>query len=181
MIVPPARDRFVRWVDEVDGDLDPTGRLRVFVPSIMGAGLLVSVAILVGDLVRRVAPGTRRRQRLVRRRVVALVAPVARAVGADPPTVAFPARLRSRRWYAVISVLSLVAAGYVSVGSWFNYTRTGGYLAGLEWVLATAVAASLVFVGLGAVAGILAVAGPRPPRWVRPIVDHTLLGAPEEP
>lgn len=173
------RSRLLRWTADVEDDLAGPDRLRVFVPTVMGAGLLVSLVILLGDVVRRVRPDRTGRRR-IQQRAIALVTPVARAIGAPPPSLGpIRYRLRSTRAYLVISAASLGASLYVAIGSAFNYNRRGGYLAGIEWVLALALVASAVLLGLAVVAATIAARAPAAARWTRPFIEHTLLGARE--
>lgn len=173
-----GRSRLIRWTADLEDDLAGPDRLRVFVPSVMGAGLLVSLAILFGDLVRRVLPDSTRRRRRMQQRAIVLVRPVAQAIGAPVPVLGpIRYRLRSRRTYLGIAAASLAGSLYVAVGSAFNYTRPGGYVAGVVWVLALALVASAVLLALAVAAATLAMRAP--PRWTRPLIEHTLLGARE--
>ncbi len=173
------RVRQLGWVADVEDDL--TGEsLRVFVPSIMGAGILASLAILLVDCVRALNPRrtAARRRVQVGREALRLVAPVAEAVGMPipaPPTLR--RRLRSRRAYTAVFLVATTIALYVAIGSTANFLRPGGYLEGVVWVQAVATAASLLFVAIGLVALVLALRYPAAPAWAQVVVDHTPLGA----
>lgn len=175
----PWRALALRWTFEVEDDLgDPAG-LRVFVPSIMGAGILASLAVLVADAVRALDPRTRaaRRRTELQRRALTLVRPVAEAIGVPPPSLPpLRRRLRSRRFYADLSLFSVSFSVYVAIGSTANYLRPGGYLEGVLWVQVVAVAASVFFFRLGVVAAVVALRHPVPPRWARAVIDHSPLG-----
>lgn len=176
----PWRARVLRWTDEVEDDVGDPAALNVFVPSIMGAGILASLAVLVADAVRALDPrrrGARRRVDL-QRRALTLVVPLAEAIGVsrpEPPRLR--RRLRSRRFYAVLFVLSVTLSLYVAIGSTANYLRPGGYLEAVLWVEVLALSASLFFLGLGVVALAVVVRHPVPPRWARAVIDHSPLGA----
>jgi hypothetical protein len=173
------RARVLRWTADVEDDLGDPAALRVFVPSIMGAGILASVAVLVADAVRALDPrrrGARRRAEL-QRRALTLVVPLAEAIGVPPPSLpALRRRLRSRRFYGGLFVLSVSLSLYVAIGSTANYLRRGGYLEGVLWIELVALSASLFFFGLGVIALAVALRHPVTPRWARAVIDHSPLG-----
>jgi hypothetical protein len=175
----PWRSRVLRWTADVEDDLGDPAVMRVFVPSIMGAGILASLAVLVADAVRALDPRRRggRRHADVQRRARALILPLAQAIGVPPPSLPRVRRqLRSRRLYAVLSVVSVTLALYVAIGSTANYLRAGGYVEGVLWIEVLALSASLFFLGLGVVALAVALRHPVPPRWARAVIDHSPLG-----
>ncbi|MGH9279888.1 MAG: hypothetical protein ACRD12_17545 [Acidimicrobiales bacterium] len=175
----PWKARALGWTDDIEQDLGGGESMSVFVPSIMGVGILASLAILIVDALRVVNPRNRagRRRLLVRRRAVRLVAPAAAAIGAPaPPPPSMRRRMRSRRTYAILFVVATATSLYVAIGSTANYLRPGGYLEGVLWMQLLASAGSALFLGIGVVALALAVRYPRGPRWARAIVDHTPLG-----
>lgn len=175
------RSRIIHWTADVEDDLARPDRLRVFVPSVMGVGLLVSLAILFGDLVRRVLPDSTRRRRRMQQRAIALVTPVAQSIGVPAPILGpIGYRRRSRRAYFAIAAACLAGSLYVAIGSAFNYTRPGGYVAGVVWVLVLALIASAMLFTLAVVAATLALRATAPPNWTRPVIEHTLLGARDE-
>lgn len=175
----PWRARALRWTADVEDDLGDPVAMRVFVPSIMGAGILASLAVLAADAVRALDPrrrGARRRAEL-QRRALTLVVPLAEAIGVSAPApLRLRRRLRSRRFYAVLFVLSVTLSLYVAIGSTANYLRPGGYLEGVLWIEVLALSASLFFLGLGVVALAVALRHPVPPRWAWAVIDHSPLG-----
>lgn len=176
------RTRALRSTADLEDDIGG-GTMHVFVPSIMGVGILASLAILVADGLRALSPrrSAARRRALARRRAVAMVAPLAAAIGLPPPTLPPERRqLRSRRSYAALSVLSVGMSLYVAVGSTANYQRSGGYLEGVVWMQVLAMSASLFFLGIGVVAIAVALRYPAGPRWAHAVVDHSPLGVREE-
>ena len=176
------RSRALRWTADLEEDLGGDA-MRVFVPSIMGVGILASLAILVADGLRALSPHRSdvRRRALARRRALPVVAPLAAALGLPPP-VPPPVRrrLRSRRFYSGLFLISGAISLYVAIGSTANYLRPGGYLEGVVWMQLLATSASLFFLGISVVALALVVRYPGGPRWARSVVDHSPLGVPEE-
>ena len=175
----PWRAVALGWTADLEDDLGDPAALRVFVPAIMGAGILASLAVLATDLARAIRPRRRaaRRRAFLQRRALALVAPLAQAIGAPPPSLA-PLRrgLRSRRFYGGLFVLAVTLSLYVAIGSTANYLRPGGYLEGVLWVEVLAISASLFFLAVGVVALAVALRHPVPPRWTNPVIDNTPLG-----
>lgn len=149
-----------------DFDVD---RFGVFVPAVMGAGLLVSLGTLVHDALHR----GRRRGHDRRRRLAALA--LARQVRSGVPTEGVPPEaLRPRPFYAVVAATGLAVCAYVLLGSTFNYLREGGYVSGIAWLWAVSTAAAAAFGYVGAVAGVTLLTGASAPPWARPL----LLGTP---
>ncbi|MGH2753157.1 MAG: hypothetical protein ACRDLB_01875 [Actinomycetota bacterium] len=171
------------WLSDLEDDLDDNGQTLVFVPSIMGAGILVSLGILVGDAFRRLMPGTgaARRSKSVRRRVLGLVTPLATTLDLDPPTMPVPRRrLRTRRFYAALFVVAVTLALYVAIGSTANYLRSYGPFSGVAWMEILAMASSILFLATGVVGLSIAIGYPSVPRWARSLIDRTPLGTREE-
>lgn len=174
-----ARAAALLWTADIEEDLVDAGSARVFVPSIMGAGILVSLGILVGDALRRIAPsaGAARRHAATRRRVRRLVAPLADAIGAPAPSLPKARRrLRSRRFYAFLFVGSVTLSLYVAIGSTANYLRDSGPFSGVVWMEALAMSASVFFLAVGVISLAVAVRHPVIPRWTRLVIDYTPLG-----
>lgn len=110
-----------------------------------------------------------------------MVAPLAAAMGLPPPALPpMRRRMRSRRFYTALFVVSVAMSLYVAVGSSANYLRSGGYLEGVVWMQALAMSTSLFFLGIASVALAVAVRYPRSPRWARAVIDHSPLGVREE-
>ena len=179
----PWRAVALGWTADVEDDLGDPAALRVFVPAIMGAGLLASLAVLATDLARAVRPGRRaaRRRAVLQRRALGLVVPLAEAIGAPPPSLApLRRRLRSRTFYGGLFVVAVTLSLYVAIGSTANYLRPGGYLEGVLWVEVLAISTSLLFLALGLVALAVALRYPLPPAWARRVIDNSPLGVLQE-
>ncbi|MGY1753363.1 alkaline phosphatase D family protein [Blastococcus sp. SYSU D01042] len=163
------RRRRVREDWWADADID---RAQIFVPAIMGAGLLVSGFTLVRDALH----GRRRRGRT---RATALeAAAVAGFVRTgEPPDTALAAGLRPRVHYVLLALVTGALAVYGARGATKNYAPArGGMFEGLAWMYA---ALLLVVAGMAAVAVLstaAAVTWPSPPRWLRPLLASTPLG-----
>jgi hypothetical protein len=181
--VRPWRELVLGWTADLEDDLGDTGTLPIFVPSIMGAGILESVAVLMTDALRALNPRRRaaRRRAVVQRRAVALVVPLADAIGVLPPSLPRSRRrLRSRRFYVALGVSSVALSVYVAIGSTANYLRAGGYVEGVLWLEVCALSASLFFFAVGVLALLIALHHPVPPGWTRRVLDRTPLGIVEK-
>lgn len=154
------------WCDDVDVD-----RFHVFVPAVMGVGVLVSLATLARDAVHR------RRARAGHRTVALTADATARAAtGEDPARVVAHHGLRGRGWYLVVGLTAAAAAVYVAVGSTSNYARPGGYVAGIAWLWALSLLAAAALVGTGTVCLTLAATWPAPPPWSHGLLVATPIG-----
>ncbi len=136
MTTPKVRS----WTDDFDAD-----QLNVFVPGAMGAGLLVSIGLLVSDLYRKAggASNARRRQELTARATAdatthGLEAGEANRVGFRDPWV-----------YGVVTAASLGLAAYLIPGTIWNYFNPGGYLSSIAWIWAVSTVAIVAFIVLG--------------------------------
>jgi hypothetical protein len=167
----------LRWTSSIEDDAGDVDAHRVFVPSMMGVGILLSLAVLASDALRALTPNTARARAQARRRrqAQALVAPLAHAVGL-PSTASHRRRLRARWVYVALFIGGVSLSLYVAIGSTANYLRSDGYLEGVVWVETLAVASSLFFMALGLLALAIAWSYPVVPRRMRRIVDRTPLG-----
>jgi hypothetical protein len=173
------RGHLLVWTVDLEDDLADPDRTRVFVPSIMGAGILVSLGILLSDLRRALVgrAGEARRRIRIGRAARALVLPIATAIGAElPPAPRMRRELRSRWWYAELSVLTMGVALYIGIGSTNNYTNRDGYLEGVVWIEVIAVVVTLFFFAVTVATAVIAALYPVVPRWLRPMLDHSPLG-----
>lgn len=157
-----------------DADID---RAHIFVPVIMGAGLLVSAFTLARDALHG-----RRWEGRERRVALEAHATAHHVLTGEPAIEALRAGVRPRASYVLSGLSSGVVAVYVGIGATLNYLRDGGYVAGIAWLWALSLATTAA---LGAVTVACAVAAARWPlvaRWQLPLLAHTPLGRrPSEP
>lgn len=166
---PPPRTRTIA------DDVDPGG-LHVFVPGIMGAGVLMSLGILVSDLLRRLHGSTGQR-REVQLTAWYLTRDVARSVHREQrmdPRVG----LRSRRTYGLLAVVFLGLGAYGLVGSFWNYVNPvdQGWVEDIAWVFAVSALAAGGLLTTGAVLASIAWQHPAVPPWIRRVLARTPLG-----
>jgi hypothetical protein len=147
--------------------------LAVIVPTVLGIGLLLSLAVLARDAFERIrGPGWMSR-RCGRQGVAA----AATAMGVEPSRLPpSEAGLRSRTWYSTVGVALVVLAVYLTVGSWGNYAGWRDWLESIAWILSGFLAAAGAAGVLGVAALLVALRGVRHPAWVRPLLDRTPLG-----
>jgi phosphodiesterase/alkaline phosphatase D-like protein/membrane-associated phospholipid phosphatase len=134
---------------------------HVFVPAVMGAGVLFSLLVLVREWLGRLLG--RRGHRAVAETKARLV--VAEVLPGEVPTgTGSGGRTTSRRVLVILAAACLGFALYVLPGATFNYLRPGGYLAEIAWILAVALVLVVVFAAMGIVLAVSAVrpAGPLP-------------------
>jgi membrane-associated phospholipid phosphatase len=154
-------------------------RLNIFVPALMSVGLLFWFAEILRDALRW--RGARSRQQRSERsgRSVAELTVGRRADGA-----ADAVGLRPRAAYGVWAVVFLVAALYIAIGAFLNYTRVGGYVSDIAWLLALALTLAAAFGFAAGVSTVLWLRWHDPPRWLRATAVRTRLAAstsPDEP
>lgn len=151
--------------------------LGVFLPGLMGAGVILSAVILISDAVRRLFPsGSERRSAEVARGVDGLVVRAARAGGRPIAKRVGPWRdLRSRAFYALLATFAAMAAAVLINGGIAIYTGEGG-LAGNPWPLGwgVGVGATLGLVSLGAI--VVSIVHNRLPRPIRRVVAGSPIG-----
>ncbi len=142
----------------------------VFVPAIMGAGVVFSLATLVRDLFERGTSASAERNADVRGRLAA-----AAVLGTDAPDLCHPLTAR-RTTVAVVGLAGLGFAGYVGIGATYNYFNPGAYLESIAWVWAFSMVVAVLSGTVGACA-LAAALRPRPPAWVWPVLVHTPLAS----
>ena len=157
-----------------------SGEEGVFVPGLMGAGILLSIAMLLGDGVRKVFPTRGERARAARIRSIALGrANDLRAVGQGvAPAPARVRRVPRRRFPALfLGLFAAVAAGalFALTQSFFDtdMVRLSGRE---EWGVGLGFAGAALF-GAGALVWLLSgVLGTRGPEWVVRLASVPPLG-----
>lgn len=163
-MIAPRRRR--TWLDGFEPD-----SLNVFVPGVMGAGILVSIGILISDAVRRLGGGSgpQRQASIV---AGSVVQEFAQSVHAQAVMVR---GLRSRLTYA-ISAVALIGIGvYGLVGSFWNFVNPvdSGWVEDIAWVWALSTVAALTLIALGALTGLLALGYPAVPWYAYPLLART--------
>jgi hypothetical protein len=161
--------------------------LAVFVPALMGTGILLSGGILVADGIKRLLPnrGLRRRVWLARA-VHGVVEATARAAGCDiPEHQLFTRELRSR-WTYLGTAVPLAALGVLALRAGIGaYNNAGGTLFGNQWAIRMGAAAATVLFAGTALLAALGVLYRRSPEPIMRLVRSTSLGRlippPEDP
>ncbi len=161
---------------------EPEITRAVFVPGLMGAGILLSAGVLLADGVRRLLPkrGVRRRI-VIARGVHAVVAGAAQAAGHEAATQELLRREPRPRWVYVLVGATLGALAGLAIRAGLDGYTGAGTLQGNPWPIglgivagtALGLAASLAF-GLGAL-------GRRLPPLLRRLVSSTPAGRLEPP
>ncbi|MCZ2860611.1 alkaline phosphatase D family protein [Blastococcus sp. VKM Ac-2987] len=155
------------WWAQADID-----RAQIFVPAIMGAGILVSAFTLVRDALHG-------RDRAGRSRRTALHAlATARSVrSGEPPDTALTAGVRLRVHYLLLALAAGGLAGYGARGATKNYTQAEGLFgAGVSWMYALLLLAAAALAAVAAVALVVFLRWPEVPGPVRPLLAGTPLG-----
>lgn len=147
-------------------------RLHVFVPGIMGVGLLVSLAVLLLDGIRRVTSG-RTHERHARIVASQIVADVEAAAGAAEP--ASPPGQRHRWVYGAVAAALLSLGLYSMVGSTSNFIFQE-WVRHVAWVWAASTMAGVSLVWVGVCAAALVIWREDPPAFVHPLLRRTPLG-----
>lgn len=144
----------------------------VFVPAIMGAGLVFSVAAVLRDVLFR---GSRTMQeRRARIRGAMLAETIERP---ESPNVLSAARAAHRPSFVLAGLVSCAFAVYIAVGTTGNFLRAEGYVNRIAWLWG----GSLVVVGVAlyfsVVCLVVAVRPEHPPFWVwSTLLQTPLLG-----
>lgn len=163
----------------------PRGRARigdeagVFVPGLMGAGILLSMAMLVADGVRKLAPIDGEKARAARITAVAKgrVADLLALPGGEPPRPFRVRRVpRSRRHSLLLGLVSGATALVLFSTTWQVYEAETGVLADRGWTLSF----GFVVTGLFALAAVIwllgAAIGGRGPWWWERTAGWGVLG-----
>lgn len=154
---------------------------HVFVPGLMGAGVLVSFALLVADLLQRVRGrrSARRERDLVAWQITRdVVRSVHREDALDPRV-----GLRSRRtyWYAAAVFVGLGLYGLA--GSSWNFVNPvdDGWVEDIAWVWAVSVVVVAGLLCIGVVLAVIAWRYPDVPAWARRFLARTPIGVSPDP
>lgn len=151
-----------------DADID---RAQIFVPAIMGAGLLVSAFTLVRDALHgRHRRGRDRRTVLQARATAAFV-----GAGTDPDGALLDG-LRPRVHYVFLGLSAGALAVYGARGATKNYAPAEGMFAGLAWMYALLLLLVAALAAVAAFSLLAAATWPGLPRRARPLLATTALG-----
>lgn len=150
----------------------------VFVPGLMGAGILLSAAILVSDGIKRAVPN-----RGVHRRI-AVVGAIHHLVGGAASAAGYgvpereqpPRRLRSRWTYAALAALAAILGVLVTSTGVRVFAHAGATLHENPWAIALALAADVPLAAVGGPSLVLAVLHERAPGPVLRLAHSTWLG-----
>ncbi|MEN9504727.1 MAG: hypothetical protein RI958_653, partial [Actinomycetota bacterium] len=146
-------------------------RVSIFVPAIMGVGLLFWIAGELRDLVRSFGDASRDKRAQLVGDSIARTLPWSQPGPVRPEQIG----LRSRPVYAVLAVVLVGAGVYVAIGSTLNYAREDGYLSDIAWLVTVALLVAIILVSLGLVAAATAVRWPDPPAWCERLLVGSLL------
>ena len=166
------------------GSADDIGDLSVFVPGLMGAGILISAVILVSDGVRHLFPswGVRRKLNVVRG-VRRIVVDMAEAAGIDIAERNLMRRERRSRWLYALAVAVTLPLSYFA-GRWgFNaFSSTGSSLEGNAIAIFYGMVAAVALGGVGLVSVVLSIPGldVAPVRWLAGRAPFARLSAPPD-
>lgn len=167
MNAPMRPSRRARRLAEVLG----TDRTQVFVPAIMGAGLLFWLVGELRDLLRSAGDASRNKRAHLTGRAL-----VDRLPGQPVPERSPECKgLRSRPIYLLWALALIGGAAYVFIGSLGNYTRHDGYVSDIAWLFSLACIVSAALLVLGVVAAAAFLTFPNPPRWSQRILHGSLL------
>jgi hypothetical protein len=149
---------------------------NVFVPSIMGAGVLLSIGVLIADFVKKLK-GDRGRLREVELVASYIAEDVLRSVHREKD-IPVHSGLRSRRAYVLLAGGFLGLTVYGLIGSFWNYINPvdEGWVEDIAWIWAISL---VVLSSLAAIGGSLAVIAwryPDVPAWARRLLAHTPVG-----
>ena len=156
---------------------------NVLVPGLMGAGILISAAILISDGVRRLFPsrGVRRKLNVVRG-VRRIVVDLAEAAGMEIEERNLVRRDRRARWlYFVMSAAALPVAFLAGRWGLNAYSSTGSALEGNAIAIFYGMLVAMAFAAVGLVGLILVLARRDPPSPVLWLIERTALGRLAEP
>jgi len=125
-------------------DVDP-GSLFVFIPGAMASGFLISIALLVGDALRKVR-GSAGNDRRVRHTGAIIADEVRGGAGASRRT---EEGLRPRAFYGILGGLSYGLAAAVIPGAAWNFLNPVGYISDIGWIWAVSMVLAVGLIVLG--------------------------------
>ena len=145
-------------------------RLNIFVPALMSVGLLFWFAEVLRDTLRWSGARSRRHRGELFGRATA-----AFTIGRSEREPADTVGLHPRPAYAVWAIGFVVLAAYIGIGALLNYTRVGGYVSDIAWLLALALVLAVAFGFAAGVSTALWLRWSDPPPWLRATATRTRL------
>lgn len=142
----------------------------VFVPAIMGAGLVFSVATLLRDVLSTGSRTAQARRARLRGRMVAQC-----VVEPDSPSLAEAADLERRPMFALTALICTVFGAFVLVDASANFFRDGRDISNIAWVWGGLLVVVLAVLGFAGTCVVVIVQYPTPPSWAWPILLPTPL------
>lgn len=161
-----------------------TPSLAVFIPGLMGAGIIVSIVMLVSDGIRRLLPvrGERARAVHIATRAQARVHDLVSVRTGEPPLPATVSRVpRPRAVSLALGALALAGAGAIMVGAVVVYRGHGSVWSGRGWPLGVGLALALPLGAAGLVLLLSGAVGPRRPGWLERLARMEPLGVLPDP
>ena len=152
--------------------------LGVFLPALMGVGILASVMLLVMDGIRRFVPasGVRRKVRIARA-VHGIVAGAAHAAGRSAEEPGFFRRVARSRWtYVVWGTITAGIAVYVIRLALVKYFDEADVFYENAWLLVIALGAGFVLGPIAAITFAPGLIAPERPRFLRKLIEQSWLG-----
>ena len=163
--------RHATWIDDTENGTN------VFVLSIMGVGVLLSLGILVADGINKVRGdrGKRRERELI---AGYLAGDVLSSVHDDESSGHGTRGLRRRWTYVLNSLVFVGIAIYGLIGSFWNYINPidDGWVEDIAWVWAVSLIAVFGLLSLGLLLGYIALVYPTVPPWLRRFLARTPIG-----
>lgn len=146
------------------------GQPAVFVPAVMGAGLVFSLATVARDLFSLSSRAAAANRAQLRGNLVAdgVASP-------DRPTERDSVGLVSRPTLGLVGVLLLVFAGYVLIGTTANFFRDGGYVSDIAWLWGASLVVTVAAAYVGIACLVAAAGSERVAPWTWPILIGTPL------
>ncbi len=153
-------------------------RLAVFMPALMGVGILVSGAVVFADWARHLLPsGAVRRQHRIAMAAHGIAERVAASAGYAVRTPHFPRRVARSRSAYLLAGAAIGALAYVTVRSGVTaYLNPFGWLYGHPWILGLGVGIGALLALLAFVALLPAMVSLQSTRAVSILVEATWLG-----
>jgi len=152
--------------------------LSVFIPGLMGAGILASAVVLIGDLLRFLLPDTgTRRARRIARSAHGLIASTVQPAGIELVAWKRETRVpRNRMTYLILVVWMGVLIVAALEEATEEFGRAGGLLYHNPWPLIIGITVAVLAGLVGAIGLALAGATTRTPSWLQWLVGNTWLG-----